>query len=185
MKFILIFGPQAVGKMTVGQELAKVTDMKLFHNHMTIEFLEPLFGFSPETWKLSSLFRTEIFRVVAKSNLKGLIFTYVWAFDQQEYWDFVNKTRGIFDSQGATTYFVELEADIKERLERNKSPHRLKQKPTKRNIEWSEYELKETMKKHRLNSNKGEIKSENYIKINNTDLDAREVAEIISEKFNL
>lgn len=25
MKLVLIFGPQAVGKMTVGQELAKIT----------------------------------------------------------------------------------------------------------------------------------------------------------------
>lgn len=47
-KFVLIFGPQAVGKMTVGQELAKMTDLKLFHNHMTIDLLEPLYGFSPE-----------------------------------------------------------------------------------------------------------------------------------------
>lgn len=31
MKFILIFGPQAVGKMTVGQELVKITTLKLFH----------------------------------------------------------------------------------------------------------------------------------------------------------
>ena len=36
MKFILIFGPQAVGKMTVGQELQKITGLKLFHNHMTL-----------------------------------------------------------------------------------------------------------------------------------------------------
>jgi shikimate kinase len=34
MKFVLIFGPQAVGKMTVGQELAKITGLKLFHNHI-------------------------------------------------------------------------------------------------------------------------------------------------------
>lgn len=185
MKFILIFGPQAVGKMTVGQELAKATDIKLFHNHMTIELLEPLFGFSPEMWELSTLFRTEIFKTVAESELKGLIFTYVWAFDMKEDWDFVEQVSEIFEAKGATVYFVELEAELKERLERNKSPHRLQHKPTKRNIEWSEYELKETMKKHRLNSNPGEIKHENYIKINNTDLDAKEVVEIITEKFKL
>ena len=33
MKLVIIFGPHAVGKMTVGQELAKITDLKLFHNH--------------------------------------------------------------------------------------------------------------------------------------------------------
>ncbi|GAE48204.1 hypothetical protein JCM21738_5289 [Mesobacillus boroniphilus JCM 21738] len=39
MKFVLIFGPQAVGKMTVGHELEKITELKLFHNHMTIELV--------------------------------------------------------------------------------------------------------------------------------------------------
>ncbi|EJR45929.1 hypothetical protein IIM_04964 [Bacillus cereus VD107] len=185
MKFVLIFGPQAVGKMTVGQELAKVTGLKLFHNHMTIELLEPLFSFSSEMWRLSTLFRKEIFKAVAESELEGLIFTYVWAFDQQEDWDFVDQTSEIFESQGATIYFVELEADMDERLERNKSPHRLEHKPTKRNVAWSENELRESMEKYRLNSHKGEIKNENYIKINNTNLSAEEVAEIVSKRFEL
>jgi spore coat polysaccharide biosynthesis protein SpsF (cytidylyltransferase family) len=138
MKFILIFGPQAVGKMTVGQELEKITELKLFHNHMTIELLEPFFSFTPEMWRLSTLFRTEIFKAVAESEREGLIFTYVWAFDQQEDWDYVEKICDMFESKGATIYYVELEANIDERLERNKSPHRLEHKPTKRNIDWSE-----------------------------------------------
>jgi shikimate kinase len=37
MKLIVIFGASAVGKMTVGQELAKLTDLRLVHNHMIIE----------------------------------------------------------------------------------------------------------------------------------------------------
>ena len=37
MKLLFLFGDAAVGKMTVGQELAKITDLRLFHNHMTIE----------------------------------------------------------------------------------------------------------------------------------------------------
>lgn len=185
MKFVLIFGPQAVGKMTVGQELAKVTELKLFHNHMTIELLEPLFDFSPEMWKLSTLFRTEIFRTFAKSEQKGLIFTYVWAFDQQEDWDFVDKVCEIFKSENAKICFVELEADIDERLERNKSPHRLEHKPTKRNVDWSENELKDTMRKYRLNSNEGEFQNENYLSINNTNLSAVEVARIISKRFEI
>ena len=32
MKLVIIFGPHAVGKMTVGQELEKISDLKLFHN---------------------------------------------------------------------------------------------------------------------------------------------------------
>lgn len=185
MKFILIFGPQAVGKMTVGQELAKKTGLKLFHNHMTIELLEPFLGFSSEMWKLSNQFREEIFKAVAKSKQTGLIFTYVWAFNLKEDWDYVNEICKIFESERASIYFVELEADLPERLERNKSSHRLEHKPTKRNIEWSEKELKDTMKKHRLNSYEGEIQKENYFRINNTNSTPVEVAKLIMKKLDL
>lgn len=185
MKFIMMFGPQAVGKMTVGQELAKITDLKLFHNHMTIDLLAPLFGFNPEMWRLVDLFRKEIFETAAQSKLEGLIFTYVWGFDLKTDWDYVNQVCEIFESKGWTVYFVELEADLEERLKRNKSPHRLEHKPTKRNVERSEKDLKETMEKHRLNSLEGEIKREKYIRINNTKLSPEEVAEIIKEKFDL
>ena len=44
MKLVLLIGSGAVGKMTVGQELAKITGLKLFHNHMTIEPVLELFG---------------------------------------------------------------------------------------------------------------------------------------------
>ncbi|MBS4178954.1 AAA family ATPase [Lederbergia citrea] len=185
MKFILIFGPQAVGKMTVGHELEKITELKLFHNHMTIDLVQPFFGFSAEMWRLSSLFRHEIFEAVSRSDLPGLIFTYVWALDQQGDWDYVDKICNVFESKGAVVYFVELEADIEERLERNKSPHRLEHKPTKRNIKESEHHLRSTMEKYRLNSLEGEITKENYIKINNTHLSAEEVAKVIKEKFRL
>lgn len=61
MKFVLIFGPQAAGKMTVGQELEKITELKLFHNHMTIELVNPFFDYGTKEGKrLVGLFRQEI-----------------------------------------------------------------------------------------------------------------------------
>ena len=48
MKFVIIVGPHAVGKMTVGQELEKITGLKLFHNHMTIELVSPFFSSLPQ-----------------------------------------------------------------------------------------------------------------------------------------
>ena len=74
-KFIMIVGPQAVGKMTVGQELAKITNLKLLHNHMTIELLTKIFDYSKEAYtKLNLNFRTQIFEEFSKSNEYGLIF---------------------------------------------------------------------------------------------------------------
>lgn len=185
-KLVLIFGPQAVGKMTVGQELARITDLKLFHNHMTIDLVSHFFDYGTKEGKrLVGLFREEIFEEVSKSDLYGLIFTYVWAFDLQSDWDEVNKICNIFESKGGTVYFVELEANLEERLERNKSTNRLKHKPSKRNIEWSEKDLISSLKQYRLNSFDGEIQKDNYLKINNTNVSATEVAEIIANKFKL
>ena len=184
-KFVFIFGPQAVGKMTVGQELAALTGLKLFHNHMTIDLLEPLYGFSPEMWRLATMFRREIFQSFAKSNQYGMIFTKVWYFDKQEDWDEINSMCDIFSLHGVEIYFVELEADIEERLLRNKNPHRLEHKPTKRNVEQSEQHLLSSFENRRLNSFEGEIKTKNYLRINNTKMGSLEAARLIKKKFNL
>ena len=185
MKFILIFGPQAAGKMTVGQELEKKTGLKLFHNHMTIDLLVPFFGFSPQMWRLANHFRMEIFKEAAAGTSDGLIFTYVWAFNQKDDWDFVDNVCEIFESRGADIYFVELESGLDERLWRNRTPNRLANKPTKRDLASSEAELMESMDQYRMNSFPGEITRKHYIKINNTLLSAEETAETIVNKFNL
>lgn len=185
MKFILLFGPQAVGKMTVGQALEHKTGFKLFHNHMTIELVQPFFDFNtPSFQRLVHLFRTEIFKEVANSSLPGFIFTYVWAFDQPDDWDFVEQVTTLFQQSGAEIYYVELEADLEQRLERNKTPHRLAHKATKRNIAKSEANLQETNTIHRLNSLPKEIKADYYLRIDNTNLTAEEVAEKIKKCFN-
>ncbi len=186
MKFILIFGPQAVGKMTVGHELEKITKLKLFHNHMTIDVISPFFSYGTDSGKkLVRRFREEIFKEVASSDLEGMIFTYVWYFDEKEDEDYIESLVDIFRNKNADIYYVELEAPIGERLERNKSEHRLAHKPTKRDIRWSEGDLKKSFEKHRLNSIEGEIKEKNYIKINNENLSPDDVAQKIKEVFGL
>ncbi|MNS60332.1 hypothetical protein D3C72_933220 [compost metagenome] len=80
---------------------------------------------------------------------------------------------------------VELEADLEERLERNKSQHRLMHKPTKRNFERSEQDLKRTAERYRLNSREGELHKENYIRINNTRISPAKAAQMIKDKFQL
>jgi len=44
MKIVFLFGNAAVGKMTVGQELMKITELRLFHNHHIIEPVLEIFG---------------------------------------------------------------------------------------------------------------------------------------------
>ncbi|WP_379138826.1 shikimate kinase [Paenibacillus sp. sgz500958] len=186
MKLIIIFGPQAVGKMTVGQCLAAETNLKLFHNHMSIDFVSQFFNYgTPAGKRLVGLIRHEIFEEVSNSDLEGLIFTFVWAFDLPADRDYVKQISEQFESKGGTVYLVELEADFEERLERNKTENRIIHKPTKRDIERSERDLIKTYENHRLNSHPGEITSANYLKINNTDLAPEVVAKMIKEQFSL
>lgn len=186
MKFVILFGPLAVGKMTVGQELEKITGLKLFHNHMTIELVLPFFKmYSPSYNKLVNSFRIQLFEEIAKSKLKGIIFTYVWELDQKRDGDFVDKIVKIFKNKNASVYYVELEADQEERLKRNRSFNRLKHKPSKMDVKVSDHELIETDRNFVLNSTINEFQGKNYFKINNTKINAKETARMIKEKFNL
>jgi len=186
MKFILITGPQAVGKMTVGQELTKITNLKLLHNHMTIEVVTKIFDYSKEIYrKLNESFRTQIFEEFAKSDQEGIIFTTTWDFDDNEEWERIYGYIDIFKKYDAEIYIVELEADLEERLKRNKTENRLANKASKRNFEWSEKDLLKSSEKYRLNSELNEIKEKNYIRINNTNISAEETAKMIKDKFKL
>lgn len=184
MDFVIIFGPPAAGKMTVGQELAKLTGLRLFHNHMTIDLVLSFFDFGqPPFHRLVSEFRRRIFEEVVSSDLPGLIFTFVWALDQESDRAFIEQSCDIFREKGARVYFVELDASLEERLRRNESKFRLSQKPPKRDVEKSREHLLEDDKKYKLNSDGDFFHQDNYLKINNTDVTAEKVARMIVDEF--
>ena len=186
MKFILIFGPPAVGKMAVGKELSKLTDFRLFHNHMTIELLIPIFDYGTTIFrKLNSEFRMRIFQEAATSDLPGFIFTYVWDFNQETEREYTDKIKNIFESNNVEVFYVELEASLEERLRRNKTEDRILEKPSKKNMELSEKRLLEMEKKYKMNTDDDFYYSENYLKIDNTNLSAEETAEKVKTVFNL
>jgi len=180
---VIILGPHAVGKMTVGQELAKITDLRLFHNHMSIELTRKLFVHSEKEWGiLNETIRKTVFELFANGDFPGLIFTYMCAFDMKEDIDYLKNVIELFKSKGAKCCVVELCADFDVRLIRNKSENRLYHKESKRDLEWSEREMRATSEKYRLNSCEGEILPfENYLKIDNTNLPPEEAALRIKE----
>lgn len=183
MKLLFMIGNAAVGKMTVGQELAKITGLRLFHNHMTIEPVLEIFGqFNSEAIKR---LRQVIFEEFAKTDNYGMIFTFMWAFDQQADWDYVEFIKSIFMPYNTEFYYVELVASRETRLARNATENRLSQKASKRNIELSNQRLISDDTRYRLESLDGEIPFENYMKIDNTDLAPDVVARMIKERFEL
>lgn len=184
---VLILGPHAVGKMTVGQELAKITPLRLFHNHMSIELARKLFAHNePEFRLLNDSIRQTVFRLFAKGDFPGLIFTYMCDFDQQSEFDYLQSLIRLFRGEGAECHVVELAADFDVRLLRNKTENRLYHKESKRDLAWSEAEMRRTSATHRLNSYDGEVLPfEGYLKIDNTHLSPDTVALQIKTHFHL
>ncbi|MBQ3544841.1 MAG: shikimate kinase [Lachnospiraceae bacterium] len=183
MKLVLIVGDGAVGKMTVGQELMKITNLRLFHNHMTIEpVLEIFDDFNVDViLKLRYL----IFKEFAKTENYGMIYTCMWAYDSQEDWEIMNKILKIFKKVGSELYCVELTAPLDVRLKRNITENRLKNKVSKRDIAASNERLIQHTKNHRFVSEDGEVPIKNFIRIDNSNIEADVVAKMIKEKFDL
>lgn len=182
---IIVSGPQAVGKMTVAENLRDKIGYSLMVNHDSIEISDKIFKRGSEEQKeLKSLIREDVFNLALKYDI-DMIFTLVVAFDVKEETDYLNSLKNRFEASGGKFYFVELKADVETRLKRNVTPHRLEAKPTKKDLEWNRKDLLDTMEKYKLNTDDGEILFENHIKIDNTNLSPDEVTEIIIEKFKL
>lgn len=183
MNLLWMIGSGAVGKMTVGQELMKITNYRLFHNHHMIEPVIEIFG--KFNGSAVNKLRDVVFEEYMKTDNDGMIFTYMWAFDMQSDWDYVKYVSDKFEQTGGTVYYVELVADQKVRLERNETENRLKNKASKRDTDVSKERIIREETRYRLVSKDGEIPFKNYMKIDNTNLEASEVAKMIKEHFNL
>ena len=181
MKLVVILGNAAVGKMTVGQELMKLTGLRLFHNHMSIELSIDVFG--TYHGRTVGRIRDVIFEEFAASDQYGMIFTYMMDFDMPSEWEYLQHLENIF--RDAEVYYVELVAPQEIRLQRNVTENRLQNKASKRDIEISNQRLIDDDKKHRCVSYEGEVKFKNYIKIDNSNLAPQEAAKIIQERFVL
>ena len=182
---VLLVGPPAVGKMTVGEELSRLTGLPLFHNHLSIEAVLPVFYFGdPAFNRLVTMIRQRVIAEAAESDLPGIIFTYVWAFDQESDRRYVEELRRPYEEEGRRVVYVELWADQGTRLERNAAPSRLEAKPSKRDVENSRRVLLSDEERHQLSSN-GDFPFEPYLFIDNTDLSAAAVAEREAEHFGL
>jgi hypothetical protein len=183
---LLFVGPPAVGKMSVGQAIAERTGLRLFHNHISIELALRYFDYgTPAFRRIDSEIRRRILEEVAASDLPGLVFTFVWAFNPPADQAAVDEYATPFRKRGARVLFAELEADQAERLTRNECASRLAEKPSKRDLEASRRRLLEDDARYQLNSEGKFDDRRDYLRINNTLLMPGEVANRIIEHFNL
>jgi shikimate kinase len=123
MKLIFIYGPPAVGKLTVATELAALTGLKLFHNQMTVDLALAFFEFaSPGFMRVVDTMRMAVFEAAAAEPLDGLIFTFVFAADRDDDW--VQEVVAAVERHGGAVCFVRLVCEPEVLLERVTLPER-------------------------------------------------------------
>lgn len=84
MKLIIIYGAPAAGKLTIATEVARRTGFKLFHNHVSIDCVKPVFDFG--TPPFMRMIETIRFATIAEAAREGvdLIHTFVYAFGEDD-----------------------------------------------------------------------------------------------------
>ena len=79
MKLVFLYGPPAVGKLTVANEIATLSRFKIFHNHLSVDLVESIFprGTRPFVQLIWDI-RFSTFAKAAEADIDGLIFTMVY-----------------------------------------------------------------------------------------------------------
>ena len=180
---LFIIGAPASGKMTIGQELSRLTDSTLFYNHQAIDFaLEIYQDYTEEMWEFVRGITFSFLETSARYH-RSVILTGVTDFSNQYHLMYLKDIQDLLNEYHQEILFVELETSLEERLRRNRTENRLKYKPLKRYFEVSEREILETDKTNQLNSQKQPSGLHHYLKIDNTNLSAEKVAKQIQEKM--
>jgi predicted kinase len=72
---VYLYGPPAVGKLTVAERVAQRTGWALFHNHLTVNAIREVFPFeTPALGEVLHRLRLDVFATAARSGI-SLVFT--------------------------------------------------------------------------------------------------------------
>jgi hypothetical protein len=125
-----------VGKLTVAKELSALTGYSLFHNHLVVDLLMPVFPFgSPQFVELRESIWLSVFEQACRAQLAGVIFTFNAENTVRQ--SFIEKTDQMLAADGGSICFVELTCDEGELRRRMDAPSR--HKYTKL-TSWAKYE---------------------------------------------
>lgn len=178
---IVIVGPAAVGKMTVGQELSRRTGLPLYFNHRLVDFLIDFFPFASRSYnRLADGFNRVFFEEAITTKL-ALIWTMGWAFDQPGIGNDIEQFSKPWVDSGGAIYWVELAAPLEVRLERNRSANRIAHK----NVDWATDDALRRLELSRWNHD-GEFPAGlPHLLVDTTKMTASESADLICKRFSL
>jgi shikimate kinase len=113
---VYLYGPPAAGKLTIAERLAELTGSRLFHNHLTVDAVAPVFAFaSPPFTEVLHRFRLDVFATAARNGI-DLIFTNNSAWRgpdaRARFEAFAEHAALLVAEHGGTTLFVQVTAPL-------------------------------------------------------------------------
>jgi shikimate kinase len=122
MELVFIYGPAAVGKLTIGRELAQRTGFRLFHNHLVVDAVMAVFEFGSASFmKLREQIWLSVFQEAAQQKV-SVIFTF--APERTVQTTFIQATLDAVEAFGGSVVFIELTCPIAELERRIENPSR-------------------------------------------------------------
>lgn len=173
-KVIIIYGPPASGKLTVAKELSKLTGCKILHNHLTLDLVGSIMDFNHKNfWNYVRKFRYDILDILAKEKIDVVLTS---GYDPKIPDNFQNISQIVEKNKGKI-YFVQLCPKKEVLMKRVKEESRKKYgKPT------STRQLIDFLDKFESYAT---FPNKDNLKIDNSNISAKEVAKRIKEYFNL
>jgi hypothetical protein len=116
MKLVFIYGQAGVGKLTVGRELASLSGLALFHNHLVVDAVGAVFPFGSGSFiKLRERFWLDVFAEAAAAD-RSMIFTF--APEGTVSSDFPERARSLIEAAGGRVFFIQLTVSVAEQERR-------------------------------------------------------------------
>ncbi len=176
MKLMVIYGPPGVGKLTVANELSKITGYKVLHNHLVIDLVESVFDRSDERfWRLIDEYRINLVGLAAQSGLKGMILTSVNIKGKDD--EFIKNLIQIMEKNSGEIHFVRLRCDMSE-MKRRLADESRRAYGKLRDVRI----LDEFISKNEVLGSIGFVES---LSIDNTNISGKDAAEKIKEYYKL
>jgi shikimate kinase len=175
VRLFFLYGPPAVGKLTVARALADQIDAAVYHNQVALEYASHVF--EPNTAAFDALvekLRLETFAFCAQRK-RDLIFTYVYAPPTDE--PFVRRTIASVQGCEGEVLFVHLDAPDEVLLERVEEDSRNQFEKLSDRVT-----LEALLKRYDLHQPIPFVES---LALSTAELEPEEMAELILEHFEL